>query len=381
MHAKRFLILIAWLFAGAQPILAAAAAAGQPEVRSDRTVTFRLAWPKDGPVELIGRGGDKSHDFPRDGYELRRKANGVWEVTVGPLMPGLYIYRFRVAGAEIIDPVNPQLQNFFAGAWSKVEVPDPQPRPWQARTDVPHGTIEVRTFGAAGGVGWGRPVCVYLPPGYDARAPAALPVLYLLHGWDYDERAWIENGLMPAIMDNLIAAGRARPMIVVMPLGFSLVPPVETWPADELARWSRQMVEVLLPWVEATYRVPAGREHRAIAGFSMGGKQSLMLGLGRPGLFAWMGAFSSGKHSLENYPAVFAPSFEPGAPKPSLIWLGSGRGDIYFKEAKLVGQKLATHALPVAWYETEGRHTWKVWRECFSEFVQRVFQPASSATH
>ncbi len=367
------------LFAGllvAATVPAGAAEPVSPEAGPDGRVTFRFVWPKDARVELVGRSADKGHDFPENTYDLKRNAEGVWEITLGPLLPGLYLYRFRVDGVECVDPLNPSVQDFFAGPWSKAEVPDPQPRTWHPRPGVPAGRVEIRRFGSAA-VGFGRPVCVYLPPGYDANQATKLPVLYLLHGWDYDERAWIDDGLVPTILDNLIAAKLAQPMVVVMPLGFSIVPVGNfTWPGDEHERWKKQLLEGLMPWVEANYRVGTGRDYRAVAGLSMGGKQSLLLGLGRPELFAWVGCFSSGKQSLANYEAgEFKPAMQPGAPRVRLVWLGSGRGDLHFDKGKQVAQKLTADGLPVIWHEVEGRHTWRVWRECFSEFAQRVFQP------
>ena len=228
---------------------------------------------------------------------------------------------------ECIDPLNPAVQDFFAGPWSKVEVPDPQPRTWHPRAGVPAGRVEIRRFGSET-IGFGRPVCVYLPPGYDSNQAARLPVLYLLHGWDYDERAWIDDGLIATIMDNLVADKLAQPMVVVMPLGFSVVPDGASfkWPKDEHERWIKQLLGGLVPWVEANYRVGADRDHRAIAGLSMGGKQALELTLSRPELFAWVGCFSSGKQSLANYDAgTFEPAMEPDAPKLKLVWCGSGR--------------------------------------------------------
>lgn len=350
-----------------------------PEVLPGQSVVFRFEAAHAKRVELIGRSPDKGHDFPENSYDLQRTGGGVWELTLGPLLPGLYLYRFRVDGVEGVDPLNGSVQNFFAGPWSKVEIPDPAPRPWQARPGVPAGRVEIRRFGQDT-VGWGRPVCVYLPAGYD-RMEEPLPVIYLLHGWDYDERAWIDDGLVPVILDNLIAEGRVRPMVVVMPLGFSIVPEGNfAWPGDEHARWVRQLVGGLMPWIEANYRVAPDRDHRAIAGLSMGGKQSLLLGLGRPELFAWVGCFSSGKQSLANYEAgEFRPVMRPGAPWPRLVWLGSGRGDLHFAKGREVARRLQADGLPVTWHEVEGRHTWRVWRECFSEFAQAVFQPGSRA--
>ena len=373
LNGLAFLLAFAW-----SPVTGAIVS---PEVHGDGRITFRTDWPKAERVELVGRSPNKGHDFPLDEYALQRGADGVWEVTVGPLPPGIYLYRLRVDGVECIDPLNPAVQRFFAGPWSKVEARDSEGRPWNTRPDVPRGKVEIRRPDLRSPKAPDRPVRVYLPSGVDQHAAARLPVLYLLHGWDYDESAWDENGRIPTILDNLIHDGAAVPMIVVMPLGFSIVPgPGIPWPDDEHARWSRFLISELIPWIEANYPVIPGRDHRAIAGFSMGGKQSLMLALGRPQEFAWVGCFSSGKQSLENYNAgVFRPAFAPESPTLRLVWLGGGRGDLHFAKSKTVARNLENDGLSVRWHEYDGRHTWHVWRQCFSGFARDVFRPAAEA--
>lgn len=343
-----------------------------PIVSADRTVTFQLNWPKDAKVELVARGDGRHSDFPLPVYPVTREPDGIWRVTIGPLLPGVHLYRFRVDGAEIVDPGNISVQPFFRGPWSKVEVPDPAPAPWTPRSDVPHGRVEVRHFGSRT-VGWTRPVHVYLPPGYREAAGPGLPVLFLLHGAEYNEADWIENGLLSTMLDNLIASGRARPMIVVMPIGYSRLPIAESIAQrDEYEQWSAQILQGLIPWVDRTYGAAADRQHRAVAGFSMGGHQALRLGLGHPELFAWVGAFSTGIGGLANYPD-YAPTFAAGAPKPELVLIGCGAGDKLNPEAKLTYEKLKADGLRAEWREIEGRHTWRVWRKCLADLLERAF--------
>ncbi|MBL9215774.1 MAG: hypothetical protein JNG83_09900 [Opitutaceae bacterium] len=362
-------------------LLAVAAPAGDPrldtapEVMPDGRVTFRLRWPQDARVELVARGDVRHNDFPVPVYEMTRGADRIWSVTVGPLLPGLHLYRFRVDGVEIVDPANISVQPFFRGPWSRIEVPDPEPTPWMARPDVPHGRVEIRRFGNQT-VGWERPVYVYLPPGF-REGQGTLPVLYLLHGSEYNESDWVENGRVPVILDNLIAEGRARPMVVVMPLGYSRLPIAEAnAQPDEFERWSAQVLGALLPWVEETYGTAPDRRRRAVAGLSMGGHQALRLALGRPELFAWAGAFSSGATGLKLYPEAYGPALRPDAAKPALVFVGCGRGDKSNAEARKTYDLLTAAGLRTEWREVEGRHTWRVWRQCFADLAQRLFQDA-----
>lgn len=373
-RASCFIVILA-LFA-----LTAAAApdprtAYTPVVGADRTVTFQLDWPKDAKVELVARGDGRHSDFPLPVYPMACEPDGIWRVTIGPLLPGLHIYRFRVDGVEIVDPCNISVQPFFRGPWSKVEVPDPAPVPWTPRSDVPRGRVEIRRFGDQT-VGWTRPVYVYLPPGYREGAGPGLPALYLLHGAEYNEADWIEDGMLPTILDNLIASGRARPMIVVMPIGYSRLPIGEAAVKRDRAeyeQWSAQVLQGLVPWVDRTYGVVSGRQHRAVAGLSMGGNQALRLGLGHPELFAWVGAFSTGATALANYPD-YAPTLAAGAPKPELVLIGCGAGDkSNHPEAKQTFDKLKADGLRAEWREIEGRHTWRVWRQCLADFLERAF--------
>ena len=219
-----------------------------------------------------------------------------------------------------------------------------------------------------------RDFYVYTPPAYDPRAKQTYPVLYLLHGSDYNERDWVEDGLVGEMLDNLIAVGRARPMIVVMPIGYSRLPiAAAVAQPDEYEQWAEQVLHGLLPWTERTYGTATDRAHRAVAGLSMGGQQALHLGLGNPALFAWVGAFSSGVSGLRNYPAAYAPTFAPGAPRPELVFLGCGQGDKSRAEMRKTYELLTADGLPTAWREVEGRHTWRVWRQCLADLLERLF--------
>lgn len=347
-----------------------------PIIQPDGRVTFRLKWPGADKVELVARGDVRHNDFDQPVYAMERGADDVWQVTVGPLLPGIQLYRFRVNGVEVVDPFNNSVQRFFRGPWSRIEVPDAEPKPWTPQADVPHGRVEIRRFGRAM-VGWEHPVYVYLPPGYREGAGEALPVLYLLHGSDYSEGDWVEDGRVDVILDNLIAAGRARRMIVVMPLGYSRLPiDAATAQPDEYERWSAQILNGLMPWVEKNYGTVADRRGRAVAGLSMGGHQALRLALQNPTRFAWVGAFSSGATGLRLYPDAYAPALAENAPKPELVFMACGQRDASVADMKQTCELFTRDGLRTEWLEVDARHTWRVWRQGLSDFVTRLF-PAS----
>lgn len=343
-----------------------------PEGYPGRTVTFRLAWPAAESVELIFRGPNQ-HDFLRGVYSMQRDAAGTWTVTVGPATPGVHFYKFRVEGLAVPDPANPNVQNFFNGPWSRFEVADEQPRPWTKRAGIPHGRVEMQTY-ASKILGEERPVWVYVPPGSPSTA---WPSLYLFHGSTYDERSWVELGRVREIMDTLFAERQAAPMVVVMPFGYSALPvspAVE--PPKDYAAWSRHLVEELQPWIEREYPVSSKRENRAVAGLSLGGAQALRIGLSHPESFGWIGAFSAAEHGTEGLPAMVAASSAVHASRPALVWFGCGVADRHFAANRELCDRLARAGLRVVWHEFGGRHTWHVWRQCLSDFMQHLFLPA-----
>lgn len=344
---------------------------GTPAVQANGSVTFRIDWASAGEVEVIGRGPNQT-DFPSTSYPLRQVSDRTWEATVEDLPAGVHFYRLRVDGHEIPDPANRRVQAFFNGPWSVLEIEDTAPTPWNPPGEVPYGTLQRRFYPSAV-LGHERPVMVYLTHGYTAQSEP-LPALYLLHGSHYDETSWVELGRAATILEHLIAEGRARPMVVVMPFGYSNLPVAEAQePAKDVVAWSRHLAEELIPWVEANFRVVRQREYRAIAGLSMGGAQALRLGLGRPELFDAIGAFSPGARALAQFPAEYAAALASDGDGPSLLWLGCGRGDRHFAAVRELRDKLHAAGLQPEWREYEGRHTWHVWRACFADFAQRLF--------
>lgn len=346
-----------------------------PEVHSDGKVTFRIRAPKAAEVTLFG-------DWVPPGTKLPmiKDAEGVWSTTVGPIEATLHLYSFTVDGVTIADPVNPRIKLRQRTSGSIVEVPAHPAAPWDLR-DVPHGTVEVnwqrsQIISNKNG-GATRQVFVYLPPGYDKNPKQRYPVLYLLHGSGDTAESWTQAGSANLILDNLIAEKKAKPMIVVMPLGHA-VPfgsPREIQ-AKNVPLMEEYMLKEILPWAEAKYRIAPGRQNRAIAGLSMGGGQTLAIGFGHLDLFSSIGVFSSapGQDWEAKNKAVLDDAKGTNA-KLNVFWYGTGDKDAVFPRAKaasdLFKKQQIRHTFRV--YEG-GLHTWPIWRRCLSEFAPLLFQ-------
>src|SRR5437868_5689923 len=280
-------------------LLLAAAAPAQtppplisPEVHSDRRVTFRFRGPNVKEVAVSIEGVSKP--FP-----MQKDDQGVWSVTTEALAPDYYGYTIIADGVGLFDPSNHAVKPNFLYRASELHVPGPASLSWEIGA-VPHGEIH-HHFYKSGVVGDDRDYFVYTPPGYDPRGKQTYPVLYLLHGFSDDASAWTAVGRAHVIIDNLIAQGKAKPMILVMPLGYG-APEIVSYgfgafrDRDLVHRNFQQFSEALLgevvPRVEKAYRVSTDRNSRAIAGLSMGGAESLYTGLNALDQFAWIGAFS-----------------------------------------------------------------------------------------
>ena len=253
-----------------------------PEVHPDRTITFRLRAPEANTVSL-SFGGSKP---------MTKDATGVWTATAGPMAPEIYQYNFVVDGVRILDPGNPNLKNGRALDASVVEVPGNPPRFDEVQA-VAHGAVQIRMYSSTP-LKKLRTLYVYTPPQYDTETSRRFPVLYLRHGSGDTEENWSDTGRAGVILDNLIAARKAVPMIVVMPNGDT----DGTWGGgsspEGIELLGQELLTDIMPMIEKVYRVAAGRENRAITGLSMGGGQAFTIGLKHMDLFAWVGEFSSG---------------------------------------------------------------------------------------
>ncbi len=358
-------LILATTDSGAQSLIS-------PEVHPDRSVTFRLRAPNAQKV-MVAREGI-------DAIAMQKDTGGVWSVTTPSWEPDVYGYSFIVDGVGMFDPSNPVIKNNLLYTQSLLEIRGPESLPWQ-QNNVPHGTIHHHYYHSAI-VGDDRDFYVYTPPGYDPLASTRYPVLYLLHGYSDDASGWTAVGRAQFILDNLIAQGKAKPMLVVMPLGYGapeIVSKVSPGLRDPSLRDRnyRKFVDALLtevvPSVEQQYRVLADRASRAIAGLSMGGAESLFAGLNNLDRFAWIGAFSSG--GLDNdFEKVFPGLTSDANGKIRLLWISCGTDDGLITVNRKLNSWLDTKGIRHTQVETPGSHAWMVWRRNLAEFVPLLFR-------
>jgi len=343
-----------------------------PEVHSDSRVTFRLKAPSAKDVRVrLETVGSKS---------MTRDSQGVWSFTSEPLAPDLYSYSFTVDGVQMTDPSNPLLKYNLLNTENQVHVPGPATLPWEIN-DVPHGVVHRHLYHSAI-VGDARPFLVYTPPGYDPAADKAYPVLYLLHGYSDAEDAWTSVGRANVILDNLLAQGKAKPMLIVMPLGYGNKEVIangwaglqnkEIW-QDSVTKFRDVVLTEIMPQVEKAYRVSTDRESRAIAGLSMGGTQSLFIGLSALDRFAWIGAFSSGGLD-ENFARAY-PAVNSGTnPQLRLLWIACGQQDGLIGVNRKLVEWLQSKDIKLTWVETPGGHSFLVWRRYLADLAPQLFQ-------
>jgi enterochelin esterase-like enzyme len=313
---------------------------------------------------------------------MQKDATGVWTYTTQPLTPEIYGYNFEADGDTRLDPVNPHTTISLIDISNVLMVPGDTPQPWEI-TDVPHGALNhyVYTSGTVLGLPAHQSAyIVYTPPGYDAKAKKPYPVLYLLHGWGDNEMGWSAVGHANLILDNLLAAGRIKPMVVVMPLGYGDIAFVHgnnvwedpTTIDHNTNLFTQALMTEVLPRVEAEYHVSKGRNDRAIVGLSMGGLESLEIGLTHSDQFAWVGGFSSAVHNL-NYTQQMM-SLDPKAANLRLLWIACGTEDDLIEPNRRFITFLKSKEMPVTQIETPGLHTWMVWRDNLTHFAPLLFQ-------
>ncbi len=342
---------------------------GAPEILPDGRVTFRLHAPDARAVAL-----HFESDAP---VPMTKDAQGVWSATTAALSPDIYSYSFIVDGVPVLDPANPKMKYNLLSSQSELHVPGPAALPWEVN-EVPHGVIH-RHFYKSAIVGDQRDFLVYTPPSYDPAAKTPYPTLYLLHGFSDDATAWSTVGRANVILDNLIARGEAKPMLVVMPLGYGVWDiltgadhgPRRPEGRDENARkFGDTLLREVIPQVEQWYRVSPDREDRAIAGLSMGGSESLMIGLGHLDRFAWIGAFSGGR----SHPDLAGMGKDVNS-QLRLLWIACGQDDGLFAPNKKLHESLAAQGVNHVWHPTPGIHNFPVWRRNLADFVPLLFRP------
>jgi enterochelin esterase family protein len=346
-----------------------------PEVHPDGRVTFRVRAPRASEVTVRG-------EWMRGPEKLAKEDSGVWSVTVGPIPPDIYSYSFSIDGATVLDPLNNRIKSSSRGAGaSVVEI---RGGLMHEIRETPHGSVQAQWYESAI-IGGTRRIFVYTPPGYENDVSIRYPVLYLLHGNGDTESEWTSFGRANFILDNLIAEGKVRPMLVVMPFGHT-VPPNDlsvTTRARNTQLLEEDLLQNIIPTVEKRYRTAPGAKNRAIAGLSMGGGQSINIGLNNLGVFSWIAVFSAGAGG--GGPQRAAQAFEERAAavladkagtnkKLSLLWIACGKDDAAMAGAEQLAAILEKNGIRHTLHKTEGAHTWRVWRRYLAELTPMLFR-------
>jgi len=349
-----------------------------PDVQDNGKVTFRLRAPHATTITI--NSGELEHYMGGSSKAMTKDDHGIWSVTIGPVQPGIYDYTFDVDGLRITDPSSTNVFGNRQGSRGFVEVPGPKQKPrhdeWR---DIPHGNVHMHWYHSESANGNRRRLHVYTPPGYNQSPDKQYPVLYLLHGSGDNDSHWIALGRANVIADNLIADRKARAMIIVMTDGHV---PVKQKQGEERLAYRRranqafasEMMHVVIPLIESNYRALRGSENRGITGLSMGGGQSLGVGLRNLDSFDWIGGFSSSTRGLDT--VVEALKEEGGAvnDKIELLWIAIGKDDFLLEQNHTFIKALKDAGIKHEYKETEGAHRWSVWRLYLSELIPRFFE-------
>lgn len=353
-----------------------------PEIHENKTVTFRIKAPKAVKVQVLG-------DFLSKGIaDLVENKEGVWEYTTPePLAPELYCYAFVVDGLKINDPNNVYMirdvstvNNIFIVGGERADL--------YKVNEVPHGSVS-KVWYHSPTLGMDRRMTVYTPAGYETSGKR-YPVFYLLHGMGGDENAWSELGRATQILDNLIAQGKAEPMIVVMTNGnaaleaapgessLGFVPPTSRLGKTMEGSFETHFPEVV-NFMDKCYRTKANKKNRAIAGLSMGGFHSLHISKQYPDMFGYVGLFSAAIMPGKNVTSPVYKDMEGKlavqfAKKPMLYWIGIGKTDFLYKANVEYRKLLDEKGYPYEYFENEDGHIWRNWRIYLSEFAPKLFK-------
>jgi enterochelin esterase family protein len=371
-----------------------------PEIHADKTVTFRISAPKATEVTLNGS-WEGAKELP-----MSKNDEGVWSTTVGPLPEQLFGYWYLVDGVKALDPGNAETQRDGARYDSMLMIPGAASDLWDFK-DVPHGTVQEVWYPSPTLKLASRRMTVYLPPDYLSNTTARYPVLYLLHGGGGDEDAWIGMGRANIILDNLIAKGKTKPMIVVMPNGNAtqtvsqgfglgptparqsviapLPPPLQAaggrgaapggrggQPQPYAGSYPESLVKDVIPFIEKNYRVIANKDSRAIAGLSMGGSQTLVATNNNPGLFGYIGVFSSGPRTVDETFEKQLEAVKAGGVK--FYWTGAGTTDMAREGTVNLENEVKKVGFATSYTEIPGAHYWFLWRYFLGQFGPIMFQ-------
>ena len=387
--------------------------ARSPEVLSDNRVTFRLSAPRAASVSVRGNwaSAPDAAGAGQGGAAMTKDESGVWSVTVGPLEPEVYAYSFSVDGLSVLDPANYQLLRDTTQNLNLLMVPGEGSDLYLVK-DVPHGTV-AEVWYEAPSLKMRRRMVVYTPPGYET-ASEKYPVLYVLHGGGGDEAQWLRMARVPQIFDNLIATGKAKPMIVVMPNGNANQPaapevapaaaggrrggPPAAGPAgaggargaaggyseETLSVIAEAYVKGVAAFIDKNYRVLPGPQNRAITGLSMGGGHAFYTGMKNMDYYGWVGEFSTSMFGgLQNagftydLDTAISGVFKDPAninQKLALLYISCGRQDPRLDATKKMTEELRKRGIEVVYTDWPGNHEWKVWRCALVDMAKRLFR-------
>ena len=371
-----------------QPAVTNVPDAQYPKVDSQSRAEIRVKAPDAGKVKLNFWSGPK--------LDMEKQADGNWTVTTPPLAPGLHYYTVIIDGAEVSDPSS---YAFFGGGRdaSMIEIPEAGAMYYTAQ-DVPHGQVREVWYHSQVTGTW-RHALVYTPPGYDTQTRVRYPVLYLQHGAGEDETGWIRQGHANFILDNLIAAGSTKPMLVVMAYGYArragvTLPDLAGKPfgspemmramQEAFAVFEDDMTQALIPFIDANFRTKADRDHRAMAGLSMGGAQTFQIAFDHLELFSYIGGFSGaglvfGNQKLDPRTDFHGALADPAAfaKRVHLLWIGVGTDEPPMMKNGLekLNTSLTDAKIEHVFYESPGTaHEWQTWRRDLKDFAPRLFQ-------
>ena len=395
-------IATALLLAGstfAQQALWSNTSAESPVVNPDGTVTFRYQAPKAVKVTVSGdflptqkmtyRTGGRVRTYDAPGVaELKEGQNGIWEYTTDfKVAPEMYTYTFNVDGNNVIDKNNMWVNRDIASLTSAFIVPGGRADLYTIQ-DVPHGTVSKVWYESAT-AGFDRRLSVYTPAGYEQNKKQKYPVLYVLHGIGGDEDAWIAQGRAAQILDNLIAQGKATPMIAVFTNGnisqeaapcensTGYIHPTTALPQTMEGTFETSFPEIV-KFIDSNYRTIAKKQSRAICGLSMGGFHTLYISLNYPDMFSYSGMFSAAIGTRDTSVSPIYQDFDTKlatyfSKKPALLWIGCGNSDFLIQSNQDFVKKLNENGYPHEYLENDGGHIWRNWRIYLTEFIPKLF--------
>lgn len=341
--------------------------AAYPQILPDSRVIFSTKAPDAKKVQV---------DLGRK-YDMQKDANGNWTVTTDSISEGFHYYSLLIDGVAVADPASEAFYGMGRMA-SGIEIPFAGGG-YYAERNVPHGDIRVKRYFSRVTNSW-RQCYVYTPPAYDSTVTAKYPVLYLLHGGGEDERGWAQQGKTGFILDNLIAANKAKPMIIVMMDGNFSGGGLAGFGEQSLKTFINELKQSVIPFIENSFRVETGANHRALAGLSMGGLQTLYSGIKNTDMFSHLGVFSSGWWA--NQPALSDPQYAFMKANTTSInsnlktlWVAmGGKEDIAYNNCKIMLAKFDEMGVKYTYSEYPGGHTWPVWRNNLFNFTQVLFK-------